>query len=682
MLSSMLRLLGAVPEDGARRRKASPRVRPLLEQLESRLVPYALAGSSWGNTSVTFSFLPDGTTTDNGAPSNLQASLSALGSPATWQKEYARALATWAASSPLNFHLVADGGQAVGTSGQAQGDPRFGDIRFGGYVRTDGYCAYTWYPSGTTKGGDSFLNTGDTFHIGTYPDLYSVMLHETGHSIGLAHSALNTAVMYATITGVYTGLSADDIAGVQAIYGARKADAYDAAASNDTFATSSALTVNSSGVASANADLTTTADLDYYHFTAPSGANGNLTVTLDAGDYSLLVPSVTVYDSNQNVLGQTSATTYGSTLTLNLTGITAGQTYTVKVDRPSGQGYFGIGAYSLTNTFGLNQPPPPPPPPPPSGLSPDRYDVNSSTSTAANLGKLGATTQGNLTLDNATNVDYFTFIANTSGNYTISTVSTQADGSSGQVALTVMDKRQKTLASMTGAAGTNSVTVALAAGSKYYVKFISPTGNQFTYSLTIGANVAGGGADLGDELPNSAIGLGPTAGDAVAPQALPAVSLAKEGASSAPSDRRMDPAAFLNDGTGRSVKLADPVARTPVAVDRLTIPTGSFTGAETRQLENALTLAGATRLRHAVLLNAMSTDNDIDNNRAVDDDMLGSEVAFREDGANGLHRSSSFAAEESTDRTVTVAVNARQTAALRDQTGDAEDQVAAEMVAQ
>src|SRR5262249_28498585 len=152
---------------------------------------------------------------------------------------------------------------------------------------------YTYYPSSTTKGGDAFLNSGTAFQIGTYLDLYSVLLHETGHALGLAHSTLPTAVMYPTIMSVYTGLSADDIAGIQAIYGARKADAYDAAAANDTLSSATALALDGAGAAAVSADLTSVADVDYYRLTATAGT---LTVAVNARGLSLLIPKVSVYD--------------------------------------------------------------------------------------------------------------------------------------------------------------------------------------------------------------------------------------------------------------------------------------------------------------------------------------------------------------------------------------------------
>jgi hypothetical protein len=382
----LLPFLRRTPRASTRGLRDRFRFRPALEGLETRLVPYALTGCSWANTSVTASFMPDGTTTDNGAPSNLFASLNATAPTATWQQQYARALATWESVSPLNFHFVADNGAPSGTSGQNQGDSRFGDIRFGGYARTDGYCAYTYYPGGGTRGGDSFLGTNTTFYIGSYPDLYSVMLHETGHAVGLAHSALSTAVMYATIEGVYSGLSADDIAGVQAIYGTRQADAYQGASGNGTFATAYALAVTNSQASASNADLTAMGQSEYFRVTCPSGCV-SMSVTLDAKDYSLLVPTLSVYDANQNLLGQASATTYGSVITVTLNNLTAGQSYYLRAGQATTD-VFGIGTYNLTAQFSTtpnpNPTPPPPPAPPPSP----------SPSSSASFVKADTTTQG------------------------------------------------------------------------------------------------------------------------------------------------------------------------------------------------------------------------------------------------------------------------------------------------
>src|SRR5262249_16874801 len=142
-----------------------------------------------------------------------------------------------------------------------------------------------------------------TFSIGSSDDLYSVLLHETGHALGLDHSTDSGAVMYPYLMGVYSGLSADDVAGIQAIYGARQADAYDAAAANNSLGSATALALSSGG-ASFQADLTSMADVDYYRAVATS--DGTLTASVDAQNLSLLAPKVLVYNSSGSLLGSAS----------------------------------------------------------------------------------------------------------------------------------------------------------------------------------------------------------------------------------------------------------------------------------------------------------------------------------------------------------------------------------------
>ena len=244
---------------------------------------YAVSGRSWSDTNVSASFLPDGTTSE-GYLSSLYAELDPVADTAVWQKEFARALQTWSNVSNLNFHFVSDDGSATGTSGLAQGDSRFGDIRLGGHT-LDGFLAYAYYPSSTTKGGDITLSPDFTYHIGTYIDLYSVLLHEVGHSLGLGHSTSGT-IMYDTIVSVYSGLTSDDIAGIQSIYGARQEDSYDSAARNDDLATASALNVDSGGNVSITADLTSMADVDAYAIVAPDNTDGALSVSIDTSGLS------------------------------------------------------------------------------------------------------------------------------------------------------------------------------------------------------------------------------------------------------------------------------------------------------------------------------------------------------------------------------------------------------------
>ncbi len=473
------------PSQLASRRSIQPsRYRPSLEPLENRLVPYALSGSSWAITNVSVSYMPDGTLISSSYPSTLVATYDAAYPTATWQYEFARALQTWASVTPLNFHFVADDGSPQGTSGLAQGDSRFGDIRLGGYNMGSGILGLGWSPGTTTTAGDLTLNTNSAYPIGSMPDLYSIFLHEIGHALGLNHSTVHPAVMEGGLWAVYPGLYADDIAGIQAIYGARQPDAYDATAANDNFASASPLTL-SYGAVTVSADLTTVGDLDYYRVVVPAGSDGTLTVSVDARNLSLLISKVSIYDASGNLVATASAgSAYGSVATVSLTGLVTGQTYTLVADGGTTD-VFGMGAYRLTAQFGGFTPPPPPPP-----IGPDRYEVNNTAAAATNFGTVNSVSQTGLTLHNSGDVDYYKFTAASKGTFTVS-ISPAAG--SGTLSVAVLNAQQTVLATGQSQSGGVTLSVSLAAGKQYYIKVVSPTGSLFSYDSTIAKSAGGGG---------------------------------------------------------------------------------------------------------------------------------------------------------------------------------------------
>src|SRR5262249_35977196 len=103
------------------------------------------------------------------------------------------------------------------------------------------------------------------------------------------------------------------------------------------------------------------------------------TVLLDARNFSLLIPKLSIYDAAHNLVATTSATTYGSVLSLTLTGLVAGQTYTIQAGGATSD-VFPIGAYQLTIQFGGLSPALPPtttnPTSPPSSGSTGAFGTN------------------------------------------------------------------------------------------------------------------------------------------------------------------------------------------------------------------------------------------------------------------------------------------------------------------
>lgn len=470
------------------------------ENLEQRLVMYGLTGYQWTNTNVSVSYLPDGTSSE-GYASNLFALLDAVAPRATWQREFARALQSWANVTNLNFRFVSDSGAASGVSGSAQGDSRFGDIRLGAH-NLAGPLAYAYYPnSWSTLGGDIMMASEKVFSVGSSRDIYSVLLHEVGHAIGLDHSVSGT-VMYAYITGVYSGLTADDIAGAQAIYGARQQDSFDAVASNDSFATATVLSVGSSGAKSASADLTSMADVDYYRVTAPTGTDGSLRVTLDARGKSLLAPKLSVYDGNGNFVTTADAgSNYGGHVTVELAGLVAGQSYYLVADGATGDA-FGMGAYQISVEFGVTggtEPPPEEPTPTPTGPTADRYESNDTFGGATNLGKFNSTGQTGLSVHTSADSDFFKFTVAKAGTFNVGTIFSHA---AGNLDLEIYNSQQQMIAGANSTTNNESITLNLSANTTYFIRVFSPNGAVNTYDLSVskvgGTGGGGKGGRAGD----------------------------------------------------------------------------------------------------------------------------------------------------------------------------------------
>jgi hypothetical protein len=311
---------------------------------------------------ITISFVPDGTNL-GGYTSNLQSKFNNTPSlEGKWQNIILQAAQTWAQKTNINFTVVPDDGAPTGSGADQEGDPGFGDIRIGGYnFGNSSTLAWTSYPPSVNDfsiAGDVNFNTALTFNNGSTYDLFTVAAHEIGHALGLGESSTAASnIMYPTYNGVKIGLAPDDIAGIQSIYSSgqpRSDDAY--LGNNSSVATAANLDnqINSSTLTALayNLDIANAGQSEFFSVDAPSGTNGTFDVTAQSLGLSLLDPKITVYASDGvTVLGTSTGTgDYGSDVSVALSGVTAGETFYIKVQGANTTA-FGTGDYALGMSF-------------------------------------------------------------------------------------------------------------------------------------------------------------------------------------------------------------------------------------------------------------------------------------------------------------------------------------------
>lgn len=192
--------------------------------------------------SATFSIVPAGRTFDHDADAahgiHTTAAITALGVPGfETEEDYAAlfgwALDTWASVSGFrNLGQVPDRGANVGAS-EADGG-HVGDIRIAAWeLNSSSLVAHAFQPGtetvyglGGTLAGDLHLDVNRNWvddplagPSSTRFDIYTIVLHEMGHALGLGHSTVRGSVMENAYRGAKRELTPDDVAAIQTLYG-------------------------------------------------------------------------------------------------------------------------------------------------------------------------------------------------------------------------------------------------------------------------------------------------------------------------------------------------------------------------------------------------------------------------------------------------------------------------------
>ena len=245
---------------------------------------------------------------------------------------------------------------ALGAGGNQQGDTRFGDIRFSAIPQNSGVLGSTVLPppiNGGSDAGDIILNSTASWQINSNYDLESVALHELGHALGLGHSQLNTAVMYAYYHGVDQTLSTDDTSGMQAVYGPRQFDQFNSGGkSNGTYSRAANINAYIDGnaqVAIPRLDISTLGQSEWFYVTVPASSTGTMVATVQSSNLSSLSPKITVMTTSLQTVGSQGSSNLGDTVSVSV-AVQPGQSYYVRANANSTG--TALGGFGLELNFG------------------------------------------------------------------------------------------------------------------------------------------------------------------------------------------------------------------------------------------------------------------------------------------------------------------------------------------
>nr|XP_040032138.1 matrix metalloproteinase-25 [Gasterosteus aculeatus aculeatus] len=179
---------------------------------------YALSGLKWHKTELTWSV--------HGYPS---PSLSPGMSSNLVDNILVHAFKAWSAKTALTFRRLESGVRGAGSGGDIR-------VNFARSLHDDGYpfdgqggtLAHAFFPGGQEVSGDAHFDDDEIWsygdNSGRSTDLFTVAVHEFGHSLGLSHSSSDPSIMRPYYQGPVGDiqtfqLAQDDLMAIQQLYG-------------------------------------------------------------------------------------------------------------------------------------------------------------------------------------------------------------------------------------------------------------------------------------------------------------------------------------------------------------------------------------------------------------------------------------------------------------------------------